>query len=322
MLPSIFSVAGYTLTPDEARLFRTANPVGFILFKRNIDTPEQTRALVRELKQLVGRDCPVLVDQEGGRVARLNEPHWPTFKPFAYFGDLYRANPDKARAELASHTTAIADILSDLGFNVNCSPVLDVRVDGAHDIIGDRSFSTNAKIVADLGDVVCRAYLASGITPILKHAPGHGRALADSHLELPTVGVPMETLDQTDFLPFTAISGHDYAAQTWMMTAHILYPELDATNPATLSAPVMGQVVRGRIGYPGVIIGDDMDMKALDSYGDIVTRSIKTLDAGCDLVLNCHGKLDDMAALAGGLPQLGEEAAKRLAATGFGGYAA
>lgn len=322
MLPAIFSLAGLTVTPDEARVFRTADPVGFIIFARNIDTPAQTRALVAELKNIVGRDCPVLIDQEGGRIQRLKAPHWPHMQTFAHFGDLYADNPAQARAQLKDHTHQIAAVLNDLGVNVNCSPVLDLRYPGAHDIIGDRAFSSDPRVVADLGDVVCRAYLEHGIIPILKHAPGHGRALADSHLELPTVDVPLAELDATDFYPFRAISAADYAPQTWMMTAHILYPQIDPDWPATLSPTVMQQVVRERIGYPGVIIGDDMDMKALDSYGDILTRCGATLAAGCDLVLNCHGKLADMEALADGLAPMGPEGLKRLAPAGFAAYAA
>lgn len=322
MLPAIFSLQGLMPTPEEAKLFASANPVGFIIFKRNIDTPDQVRALVSNLKNLVGRDCPILIDQEGGRVARLNAPHWPMFKPFQYFGDLYAEHPDRARIELAAQTWEIAGILNHLGINTNCSPVLDVRMPGAHDIIGDRAFSVHPDVVADLGDVVCRTFLDRGITPILKHAPGHGRALSDSHLELPAVNEPLRTLDQIDFAPFRAIAEEPYADRTWMMTAHILYPQIDPDLPATLSSKVMNEIVRDRIGYPGVIIGDDMDMKALAAYGDIVERSVNTLAAGCDLVLNCHGHFEDMAALAGGLPKLGESSVKRLAVAAPTRYAA
>ncbi len=322
MLPAIFSLEGLKVTPAEARVFTLAGPVGFILFKRNIDTPDQVRALTQELKNLVGRNCPILIDQEGGRVARLGPPHWPSFKPFAHFGTMYAYEPARARTELSAQTWDIAQILLDLGINTNCSPVLDVRAAGAHDIIGDRAFSEHPDVVADLGDVVCRTFLDVGITPILKHAPGHGRALADSHLELPRVEASVETLDQIDFAPFRAVSLEPYAERTWMMTAHILYPDIDPDWPATLSSRIMKDMIRRQMGYTGVIIGDDMDMKALDPYGDIVERSVKTLEAGCDLVLNCHGKLDDMAALGQGLPKIGESSVKRLAAAAADRYAA
>lgn len=327
MLPAIFSLKGLSVSPEERKLFARANPVGFIIFGKNndvhnIDTPDQVRALVAELKDCVGRDCPILIDQEGGRVARLRAPHWPTFKSFEYFGQLYQTNPDQARQELADSTRGIADILNDLGINVNCSPVADLRFEGAHDIIGDRSFSTDPAVVADLCDVVCRTYLENGITPILKHAPGHGRAMADSHFDLPTVDQPIPELDATDFRPFRDLSAKSYAPQLWAMTAHILYPQIDDALPATLSPKVMQQIMRERIKFPGVIIGDDMDMLALSAYGDIITRSIDTLNAGCDLVLNCKGRLNDMAALADALPPLTPQSAKRLAATRPNAYAA
>jgi beta-N-acetylhexosaminidase len=309
MLPAIFSLKGLTITPQERALFKRADPMGFIIFGKNenvhnIDTPDQTRALVADLKDTVGRDCPILIDQEGGRVARLKPPHYPTFRPFDYYGALYTTKPDQAIKELATDTAEIALILNGLGINVNCSPVIDLRHVGAHDIIGDRSFSYDPAVVAALADVVCRTYLDHRITPILKHAPGHGRALADSHLELPTVDHSRAELDRTDFAPFKALSGKPYAAQTWMMTAHILYPQIDAENPATLSRHILGDIVRKDWGYTGLIIGDDMDMAAMHPYGDVVTRSIATLTAGCDLVLNCRGILDDMAALADALPRL------------------
>jgi beta-N-acetylhexosaminidase len=320
MLPAIFSLSGTTLTSDEEKLFRDANPVGFILFARNIVDIAQLKKLTASLKDIVGRNCPILIDQEGGRVQRLGPPHWPKFRNFASFGEIYKIDPAQARAELAAETAAIAAVLNDVGINVNCSPVADLRYPGAHDIIGDRAFSPDPSVVADLCDVVCRTYLDAGITPIIKHAPGHGRALSDSHLELPTVDVPVPELDATDFYPFRELSTKSYGSQLWAMTAHILYPGIDRDLPATLSAPIMNQIVRDRLGFTGVIIGDDMDMKALDAYGDPVARSIATLNAGCDLVLNCHGKLPDMQALADKLPQITPESATRLAATGFGGY--
>ncbi len=309
MLPAIFSIKGLTLTPQERALFKRADPVGFIIFGKNndvhnIDTPDQTRALITDLKDTVGRDCPILIDQEGGRVARLKPPHYPTFPTFESFGNTYRDNPDRAHYELRDATAAIAEILNDLGVNVNCSPVADLRHIGAHDIIGDRSFSTDPNIVAELCDTVCRTYLEHGITPILKHAPGHGRAIADSHFELPTVDVSRTDLNRTDFAPFATLSKQPYARDTWMMTAHILYPQIDPSGPATLSSPILRDIIRKEWGYNGIIIGDDMDMAALLPYGDVVTRSMNTLKAGCDLVLNCKGRFDDMERLADALPPI------------------
>jgi beta-N-acetylhexosaminidase len=319
MLPAIFSLKGQTVTPHERAVFKRANPVGFIIFGKNdhvhnIDTPEQTRALVSELKNILGRDCPILIDQEGGRVARLKPPHYPAFPTFESFGHTYTENPSRARAELAASTEQIAEILNTLGINVNCSPVADLRHIGAHDIIGDRAFSTDPDVVTDLCDVVARTYLDYGITPILKHAPGHGRALADSHLELPTVDAPRDELDRTDFKPFADLSRRPWAGHSWMMTAHILYPHIDAQNPATLSPAILQDIVRRDWGYGGIIIGDDMDMAAMHPFGDVITRSLATLAAGCDLVLNCQGRLPDMEKLADSLPKIGDTAAKKLAA--------
>lgn len=311
MIPVIFPIEGLSLTDPERHLIRTWDPYGFILFNRpgrkNIDTPDQVRALTDDIRAACGRaDCPILIDQEGGRVARMGPPHWPSFLPYEHYGQMYTSDPEESRRALASDTAGIARLLNDAGINVNCAPVMDLRYPGAHDIIGNRSFGADPDMVADLADVVCRTYLDHGITPVIKHAPGHGRALADSHLDLPRVDVPYDELVRTDFRPFTLLSQKPYASRVWMMTAHILYPELDPVYPATLSSNIIHNVIREEIGFPGTIIGDDLYMKALDPYGDVPARAAASLAAGCDLALDCFGAVHDLEKVAQAVSKMGK----------------
>ncbi len=311
MIPVIFPIEGLSLTDHEHHLIRTWDPYGFILFNRpgrkNIDTPDQVRALTDQIRAASGRaDCPILIDQEGGRVARMGPPHWPSFLPYEHYGQLYEQDQVRARDQLANDTAGIARILNDAGINVNCAPVMDLRYPGAHDIIGNRSFGADPDMVADLADVVCRTYLDHGITPVIKHAPGHGRALSDSHLDLPRVDVPYNELVRTDFRPFTLLSQKPYAPQVWMMTAHILYPELDPAYPATLSSNIIHNVIRKEIGFTGTIIGDDLYMKALDPYGDVPARAAASLAAGCDLALDCFGAVHDLEKVAQAVSKMGK----------------
>lgn len=307
----IFSLEGLTPSENELALFRDANPFGFILFKRNCDTPDQLRALVQTLKQSVGRDCPVLIDQEGGRVQRLKPPHWRNFKPMQYFGDLYETDKEQALEELRFETLRLAEELVDVGVNVNCAPVLDLFFESAHDIIGDRAFSSDPDIVTRLGVSVCRHFLSAGITPIIKHIPGHGRARADSHLELPHLETPLNDLSLTDFAPFRDISASNVGHAVWAMTAHITYDALDTKHPVSVSDKAI-QTIRGDIGFQGVLIGDDLDMKALDSYGGAADKAIKSLEAGCDLALYCSGEFDAMHELANNLPKISKTTLQRL----------
>lgn len=311
-LPCIFSVEGMTLSEAEASLFRESDPLGFILFARNCDSPEQVLALTASLKEVVGRDCPVLIDQEGGRVQRLKPPHWRKYQPMRYFGDLYLDNPDKALEELRFETLRLAEELVEVGVNVDCAPVLDLFFEGAHDIIGDRAFCDEPEIVARLGLSVCRHFLDAGITPIIKHIPGHGRAYADSHLELPCVQADYNDLAALDFAPFRDIAGSDVGASVWAMTAHIKYPAIDKNDPVSLSGGAIKDVIRGDIGFDGVLICDDLDMKALDSYGSVSEKAISALEAGCDLGLYCAGEFDQMQELAENLPKISAQSLNRL----------
>lgn len=311
-LPAIFSLSGYELTDGEKALFRDANPFGFILFKRNCDTPQQLYTLIYQLKDIVGRDCPVLIDQEGGRVQRLKPPHWREYRPMQYFGDLYVRDPDEALELLRFETLRLVEELVEVGVNVNCAPVLDLIFDGAHDIIGDRSFSPDPAIVSRLGLSVCRHFISAGITPIIKHIPGHGRGLSDSHLELPYVDTSLDDLKNTDFVPFRDISASDVGKNVWAMTAHITYQGIDPKHPVSVSDSAISDVIRGDIGFEGILIGDDLDMKALDDYGSISDKARQSLDAGCDLALYCSGKQDKMEMLAHDLPSMSAKTLERL----------
>ena len=303
--PVIFGCEGPTLSASERQFFRNANPLGFILFARNCDAPAQIMRLVADLRQSVGRsDAPVLIDQEGGRVARLKPPLFPAYAAAAEIAAL-----GGLRARAAAWLTArlIADDLRQLGITVDCAPVLDVPVSGADPVIGDRAWGNEPRIVAENGLAVCDGLMAGGVLPVIKHIPGHGRALVDSHRALPVVETPREMLDSTDFAPFRALSG-----MPWAMTAHVLYTAIDPDRPATLSSRVIADVIRAGIGFDGVLLCDDLSMAALG--GKIETRASDALQAGCDLVLHCNGILDEMAAIAGAIGLMSAAAARRVAA--------
>lgn len=291
-LAAIFGCAGHRLDDFERRFFRDANPLGFILFARNIDTPGQVASLVGELRDSVGGgEVLILIDQEGGRVARLRPPHWRAVPPAGAFARLAERNRKIARRAAALNSRLIADDLSRLGINVDCLPVLDLRFEDAHDIVGDRAYGTTAESVMALGRAACEGLLEGGVLPVIKHIPGHGRAMADSHLELPVVAAARSELEATDFAPFRALSDMPLA-----MTAHILYRSLDADRPATLSPSVVADVIRGHIGFDGLLMTDDLSMKALG--GRIGDRAMDSLAAGCDVVLHCNGDADEMREVA------------------------
>ena len=296
---AIVGIAGPRLAPEEIALFRATPPLGAILFARNIRDPEQLRGLTADLRDLLGAEAPILVDQEGGRVARLRPPHWPEFAPAAAFTG-GPAEAARANAALLGLTCA------GVGFDVVCAPVLDLRLPGAHDIIGDRSFGEDPAEVARLGLATVEGLQQAGCIPVIKHIPGHGRALADSHLELPRVAAGTEAL-ALDCAPFAALAD----AGAWAMTAHILYEALDAERPATLSPQVISEVIRRAIGFDGVLVSDDLCMKAL--RGEPGALAAASVAAGCDLVLHCNGVLAETAAALAGCPALSEEAESRLA---------
>lgn len=305
-LPVIFGCAGLELSADERAFFRDTDPVGFILFGRNIKDPTQVRALTAELRTVVGRtEAPVLIDQEGGRVARLRPPHWRNAPPAGRIGALSATSIDAACEAVRVNSRLLAAELVDLGVDVDCAPVADVPVPGAHDIIGDRAYSTDPVLVGKMAHACAIGLLEGGVIPVVKHIPGHGRARADSHAELPVVEEAVDVLDRTDFVPFRAL-----AHLPWAMTAHVLYTALDAARPATTSPKVVSEVIRGRIGFDGVLISDDLSMQALK--GDLASRAKASLAAGCDLVLHCTGTFAEMQDIAGALPPMSPAAAERL----------
>jgi len=305
---AIYGCAGLRLSAEEESFFRAANPFGFILFARNCESPAQVRDLVTALRAAVGREsAPVLIDQEGGRVARLKPPHWRAAPPASYFGRLASHDLERAHEALRLNIMLIAAELTDLGIDVDCLPLLDLQFPGAHDVIGDRAFGGDPGLVADLGRVVCETFLAAGVMPVVKHIPGHGRARVDSHMELPVVGTAKAELVASDFRPF-----HALADAPWGMTAHVVYKALDETRPATTSPEVIAQVIRGEIGFDGLLLSDDLSMEALK--GSLGERAAASLAAGCDVVLHCNGKPEEMAQVAEATAPLTEAAQRRIAA--------
>jgi beta-N-acetylhexosaminidase len=300
----ILGCAGEQLSDDERRFFGAADPVGFILFRRNCRSPDQVRELVAALRGAIGRsDAPILIDQEGGRVARLRPPSWRLYPSAARLGSL----PDP-QAEVAVRLGArlIADDLRDLGITIDCLPVLDVPVAGAHTVIGDRAYGNEPGRVTKLARAACHGLLEGGVLPVIKHIPGHGRARVDSHYACPVVETEIDELSRTDFAPF-----HALAAMPWAMTAHIVYRAIDTTAPATLSNHVISEVIRGVIGFDGVLVSDDLSMHALG--GDIAERAGRALAAGCDLVLHCNADRSEMEAIVAGAGPIASLSAERLA---------
>lgn len=303
----IFGCRGQKLTADERTFFKEAEPWGFTLFARNCDNPGQVRALVTALRNCVGRDdAPVLIDQEGGRVQRLKPPHWRVAPPAGRFGALYERDPECAREALKLDMQLIAAELTAIGITVDCTPVLDVPVKGSHEIIGDRAFSNRPEVVAELGRIACESLLEAGVLPVIKHMPGHGRAVADSHLELPRVEAGRSALEASDFVPFRALADMPLA-----MTAHVLYSALDADHAATVSPVVIGEVIRGQIGFEGLLMSDDIsaNMKAL--AGSYRARAEHALAAGCDMLLHCDGERAEMEEVMEAVPLLAGAAGRR-----------
>jgi len=300
----ILGCAGTELSRAERQFFVETEPFGFILFQRNCESPEQIRMLTEDLRDCVGRHAPVLIDQEGGRVQRLKPPQWRKAPPAALFGELYRQ--DAVRAEQAARVNArlIAAELTACGVDVDCLPLLDVRQDGAHDVIGDRAFAGDAEIVARLGRAQAEGLAAGGVVPVMKHIPGHGRAGVDSHHALPRVDTPRETLEAVDFAPFKALASLPMA-----MTAHVVYESLDAENAATISPVIIRDCIRGGIGFDGLLMTDDISMKALAA--PLAVSAARALDAGCDVVLHCNGDMEEMREIAGAVPELSGEPLRR-----------
>lgn len=306
MQAAIYGLEALALTEEERSFFRDAEPAGFILFKRNCENPEQLRRLTDSLRELSGRDdVPILIDQEGGRVARLRPPDWPAFPAAERFAVLYRTAPSSAIEAARSNARALGLMLRSVGVNVNALPLLDVRQEGASDIIGDRSLGSEPMQVAALGRAVLDGMASAGVVGIVKHMPGHGRALVDSHHELPIVTAGAEEL-ATDLEPFERLAWAPMG-----MTAHVVYTAWDADRPASMSPIVIRDIIRERIGFDGFLMSDDIGMEALK--GDFASRAAGVVAAGCDAALHCSGKMDEMVAVASTVPALRPESEARLA---------
>ena len=305
MTPAIFGLAGLTLSADERAFFRDADPAGYILFGRNIQSRAQVRALTDELRAIHGRDrLLVCIDQEGGRVQRMKAPEWLAYPPGELFDRLYDIAPATAIEAARANAEALGIDLAEAGISVDCLPLLDVRQPGAHDVIGDRALGSEPTRVAALGRAVLDGLARAGVCGVVKHMPGHGRAGADSHKELPTVTATDVELE-TDIAPFRTL-----AAAPIAMTGHILFTAWDRDNPATQSCFVIEEIIRKRIGFGGLLLTDDLDMEALS--GSVPERAARAIAAGCDVALNCWAKMDDMIGIADALPAMTAEAQARL----------
>jgi beta-N-acetylhexosaminidase len=300
----ITGLSGPSLTPDEMAFLKSSLPWGLIIFKRNINNQQQVAALVQSFRSIVGAQAPVLIDQEGGRVQRLGPPHWPVYPPGARYGELYAQ--DKALGLTAAKLGArlIASDLAALGIDVDCLPLADVPVSGADQVIGDRAYGTTPEQVSAVAAAVANGLLEGGVLPVLKHIPGHGRATADSHHKLPVVNTDRATLEKTDFAAFRPLKNLPMA-----MTAHVVFTAYDQVAPATTSVTMVREVIRGFVGFEGLLMSDDVSMGALS--GTLHERSRAALAAGCDVVLHCNGDLKEMEQVAEASPVLSGEAAKR-----------
>jgi beta-N-acetylhexosaminidase len=304
----ITGLSGTALTSDERSFLRQAEPWGLILFRRNVEAPDQLRALIAGFREAIGRaDAPVLVDQEGGRVQRLGPPHWPKYPAGADYGRLWDLDRERAREAARLGGRLIAADLASVGIDVDCLPVADVPAADADPVIGDRAYGESVEKVSAIATALATGLMDGGVLPVLKHLPGHGRANADSHLRLPTVTADRATLEAVDFAAFRPLAHLPLG-----MTAHVVFSAFDPIAPATTSRTMVQGVIRDSIGFEGALMTDDISMGALS--GAIEERSAASLAAGCDLVLHCNGQIDEMRAIADGVPHLAGRAGERAAA--------
>jgi beta-N-acetylhexosaminidase len=305
MKPVIFGLSGLSVTAEERDFFKQADPLGYILFKRNCGDRAQMKALTDSLRELSGRDdVPILIDQEGGRVARMGPPEWPAFPAGAEFGRLYDVAPVSAIEAARANYHALGLMLAEVGVNVDCAPLLDVVQPETTEAIGDRSFGSDPMWVAALGRAAIEGLRAGGVVGVVKHMPGHGRAVVDSHLELPRVKADAAALE-SDIRPFASL--HDAPAG---MSAHVVFEAWDPDHPATLSRKVVSEIIRGRIGFDGLLFTDDIDMKALS--GTPGEKALGALAAGCDVVLDCWARMPEMIEITGLLPDASAKCLERL----------
>lgn len=293
MTPLIFGLENSKLSKNERAFLKEANPAGIILFSRNVDSPDQVYGLTDSVRDCLGRDLAVFIDQEGGRVQRLKPPHWRQAPAMEFFGGAFEKDQEAALRALYLNCLLIGLECAALGINVDCLPVLDVPVAAADIIIGDRAFSDDPVLIGHLGGVAANGLRSAGVLSVMKHIPGHGRATVDSHKALPIVETPLSELEESDFIPFEALKACPFA-----MTAHVIYSDIDPSSPATLSEKVIHEIIREKIGFEGLLISDDITMKALS--GDMTTLTEKCLAAGIDLVLHCNGEMDEMEAVLKG----------------------
>lgn len=312
--PVIYGCAGHHLGAEERAFFAAAKPFGFILFHRNCADPAQLRDLVADLRACAGWACPVLIDQEGGRVARMKAPVWPSLPPAQSFGDLTCRDFEAGLKAVALQARILAAMLQDCGIDVNCMPVCDVLQPGmTSEAIGDRAYSSDPEIAALLVKAFIRESASIGMTCVLKHLPGHGRAVVDSHHDLPVVDDSLQTLERSDFIPFEQGMGLPEAAGCWGMVAHMMFPVMDADRPSSLSRPIIEGVVRGRLGFAdALLLSDDLSMGALGQYGDDAARAALCLEAGSDIALHCNGKIDQMRAVQAALPAMTTQTQARI----------
>jgi beta-N-acetylhexosaminidase len=304
----ITGLSGHVITADERAFLRAALPWGLILFKRNVQSASQISVLIDSFKEAVGRDeVPVLIDQEGGRVQRLGPPEWPAYPPGVAYGRLYDRDPAAGLVAAKLAGRLIAADLAAVGITVDCLPIADVPAAGADKVIGDRAYGETPAKVATIAKALTEGLAAGGVLPVLKHLPGHGRATADSHLRLPVVTADRATLEATDFAAFRPL-----ATLPLGMTAHVVFTAIDPDLPATTSATIIGQVIRGFIGFDGLLMSDDLSMGALS--GGLAERTRAALGAGCDMALHCNGNLGEMEAVAVAAPELAGAAARRTEA--------
>jgi beta-N-acetylhexosaminidase len=297
--PVIYGLLGTTLSDEEKYFFSKNGGVGFILFARNIVDREQVKNLTKSLRDLMEGEVLILIDQEGGRVQRMKDPHWKCYPTGEFFADIYKTNVEEAKTALFKNFQDIATDLMEVGINVNCAPVLDILTEKTHQVIGNRAYGKTPEQVSVLGRKVCEGLLSKGVYPVVKHIPGHGRGTSDSHLELPVVDCSIDELRATDFVPFKNLNDQKFA-----MTAHILYSAIDKKNCATVSKTAI-DLIRNEIGFKNILMSDDVSMKALKGTFAEKTKSI--LEAGCDLVLHCNGVMDEMKEINSVLPNLTDE---------------
>ena len=308
MKPVILSCSGPVLLPEEGDFFADFAPFGFILFGRNIIDKPQLKVLCDSLRESVGWHCPILIDQEGGRVRRMRPPHWPDYPSMKDIGDL----DDKDR--LIETIRGIAADCREVGFDVDCAPVLDVLFPETHAAIGDRAFSSDPAVVGALGRLACEVFLEEGITPVIKHMPGQGRSSLDSHYDLPVVSASLKELESCDFKPFRHVLESPHVDGIWGMVSHIIYSAVDTEHPASTSSKVV-DLIRKDLGFKGLLVSDDLCMNALACYGSPADRVAKTLESGMDIALYCAGHLNEMLDIAKACPPLRDESLKRFNAS-------